>query len=181
MIGDMKNNAKILLGSCQKTFFIFSLATALPVHAHTETLQADSSCFANVMIEPGFVAFTTHKTSTLDQWYRRVLNLETVKEFSFPDGTVDGILMKNKEFVVEIFKRDDILQGETYKPKAKPSQWAGVKKVGIYSNANLDTLKQCLIQKGVQAGRIYDDINLGIRLLQVTDPESNSLEIISRM
>jgi len=181
MIDVIKNTAQALLGSGQRGLLIASLVAAMPVLAHTEAIPTKPNCFANVTIEPGFVAFTTHKKSTLDQWYRRVFNLKTIKEFSFPDGSVDGLLMRRDEFVVEVFKRDDVLQGKTLKPKAKPSQWAGVKKVGIYSNAKLDTLKLCLLQQGVQAGRIYDDKNLGIRLLHVTDPESNNLEIISRM
>lgn len=177
----IKNKVQALLASNKLGLLIFSLAAALPVQAHTETIQPSTNCFANVTLEPGFVAFTSHKKSTLDQWYRRVFNLEIVKEFSFPDGSVDGLLMKNNELVIEIFKRDDVFEGKTFSPKAKPAQWAGVKKVGIYSNAKLDTLKQCLLKQGVQAGRIYDDKNLGIRLLHVTDPESNNLEIISRM
>ncbi|MFT5481640.1 MAG: hypothetical protein ACI9GW_000285 [Halieaceae bacterium] len=40
-------------------------------------------------------------------------------------------------------------------------------------------LKQCLVDQGVKAGRIFNDKNLGIDLLQVVDPELNVLEIIS--
>jgi hypothetical protein len=53
-------------------------------------------------------------------------------------------------------------------------------KFGVYTNANLPTLKECLKQQAVNAGRIFNDEKLGIDLLQVTDPESNVLEIISR-
>ena len=53
-------------------------------------------------------------------------------------------------------------------------------KFGIYTNANLKILKQCLNNNGVNAGRIFNDKKLNIDLLQVIDPEQNILEIISR-
>jgi uncharacterized glyoxalase superfamily protein PhnB len=51
------------------------------------------SCFDKVSLEPSLIAFTPTKDSTLADWYKQVFGLETVKEFSFPDGTVTGSLM----------------------------------------------------------------------------------------
>jgi hypothetical protein len=53
-------------------------------------------------------------------------------------------------------------------------------KFGIYTNADLPTLKKCLLNKGVNAGRIFSDEKLGIDLLQIVDPEGNIIEVISR-
>ncbi|MFT5573926.1 MAG: hypothetical protein ACI9FR_002862 [Cryomorphaceae bacterium] len=52
---------------------------------------------------------------------------------------------------------------------------------GVYSNADLPTLKKCLEGQGVRARRIFNDKKLGIDLLQLVDPEMNVLEIISRL
>jgi len=140
----------------------------------------DTTCFNEIVIEPSFVAFTTTKESKLADWYQTTFGLNVVKEFSFPDGTVNGVLMHKREFIVEVFNRDDALVGSDYVEKAKPEEWRGVMKYGIYTNANLSLLKQCLINQGIKAGRIFKDEKLGIDLLQVIDPEQNVLEIISR-
>jgi len=148
--------------------------------ASTNLYAQSQSCFDEVHLEPSFIAFTTNKHSNLADWYKRVFGLETAKEFSFPDGTVTGVLMHKEEFVVEVFNRDNALEGHDYVPGALPEQWLGVAKYGVYTNADLPDLKQCLEDQGVKAGRIFKDTKLGIDLLQVVDPELNILEIISR-
>ena len=147
---------------------------------HSKAYAENATCFSKVTIEPSFIAFTTKKESKLADWYQSTFGLKIVKEFAFPDGTVNGLLMQKGEFVVEVFNRDDALEASDYVQKSKPEQWRGVMKFGIYTNANLPILKQCLINQGVQAGRIYNDTKLNIDLLQVIDPEQNVLEIISR-
>jgi hypothetical protein len=148
--------------------------------ASTSLYAESRSCFDEVHLEPSFIAFTTKKHSKLGDWYKRIFGLETVKEFSFPDGSVTGVLMRKEEFVIEIFNRNDALECHDYIPGASPEQWLGVAKFGVYTNADLPILKQCLEDQGVKAGRIFDDDKLGINLLQVVDPELNVLEIISR-
>lgn len=144
-------------------------------------LRAESrSCFDEINLEASFFALTTTKQSELADWYQRIFGLETAKEFSFPDGTVTGTLMRKEEFVVEIFNRDDVLETLDYVADAAPEQWRGVMKVGFYTDANLPMLKKCLLAQGVKAGRIFGDDKLGIDLLQVIDPEQNVLEIVSR-
>ena len=146
----------------------------------TNLYAQSRSCFEELKLEPSFIAFTTKKHSKLAGWYKRVFGLETAKEFAFPDGTVTGVLMHKGEFVIEVFNRDKALEGHDYVPDAVPEQWLGVSKFGVYTNADLPNLKQCLEDQGVKAGRIFKDKNLGIDLLQVVDPELNVLEIISR-
>lgn len=48
--------------------------------------------------------------------------------------------MKNNEFVVEVFYRNDILDPKTYEPKSDSEQWKGFMKFGVFSNADLTTL-----------------------------------------
>ena len=162
------------------TAFLIALSAVITVFSSTKVYAKELTCFDKVIIEPGFIAFTTKKESKLADWYQAMFGLNVVKEFSFPDGTVNGVLMNKNEFIVEIFKRDDALDKNDYVLKAKQGQWQGVMKFGVYTNANLPRLKQCLNSRGIEAGRIYNDEKLNIDLLHVTDPEQNILEIISR-
>ena len=150
------------------------------VLAGTNVHAQSRSCFDKVKLEPSFIAFTTKKNSKLGDWYKSTFGLKIVKEFSFPDGAVTGVLMQKGEFVVEVFNRDDALEGRDYAHNSRPEQWRGIMKFGVYTDANLLDLKRCLKDQGVRAGRIFNDKKLGIDLLQVTDPEQNVLEIISR-
>lgn len=139
------------------------------------------TCFDPVKIEPGFIAFNSNIDSELGDWYQRLFGLEIVKEFSFPDGAATGVLMHRGEFIIEIFYRADLLHVSGDAQEPGPAQRHGVMKVGVFTDANLLDLQQCLKEQGVNAGRIFGDENLGIELLQVTDPEQNTLEIISRV
>ena len=138
-------------------------------------------CFDPVKIEPGFIAFNSNMDGELGDWYQRLFGMEIVKEFSFPDGVTTGVLMHRGEFIIEIFYRPELLlpSGDTHEPS--PAQRVGVMKVGVFTDANLLDLQQCLKEQGLNAGRIFSDEKLGIDLLQVTDPEQNTLEIISRV
>ena len=71
--------------------------------------------------------------------------------------------------------------GNARKPSGTSKKKYGVMKVGAFTDANLLDLQQCLKEQGLNAGRIFGDEKLGIDLLQVTDPEQNTLEIISRV
>ena len=161
------------------TFSLILLSVCLALVSSNLYAQPQN-CFDDVKLEPGFIAFTTTKQSTLADWYKRVFRLKITKSFSFPDGTVTGSLMHKEEFVVEVFNRDDVLERHDYAPDASPEQWQGVAKYGAYTNADLPILKQCLKDQGVKAGRIFKDKNLGIDLFQIVDPELNVIEIISR-
>jgi hypothetical protein len=94
---------------------------------------------------------------------------------------VTGVLMHNDELVVEVFYRNEVLEKLDYVAESSSEQWRGFMKFGIYTDANLTDLKECLKKQGVNAGRIFNDKKLGIDLLQVIDPEKNVLEIISRI
>ncbi len=157
---------------------------------HTKVTQSSTSptiqpfiqsnkCFDSVTIEASFLAFTTAKNSSLANWYQQLFKLNTVKEFAFPDGKTTGILMNKNNFIVEVFFKQDLIIPEKLVPQSKGEQWQGVNKVGLFTNADLPRLKQCLNQAGVNATRIWHDKNLAIDLLQVIDPDGNVLEIIA--
>ncbi len=145
----------------------------------TGQVQA-SSCFTEITLEPSFIALATDDSSSLANWYQQTFALEIVKEFTFPDGSVTGKLMRRGEFVVEIFARKELFDRLDYQSLSSAEHWRGVMKFGFYTDAKLPKLKQCLISKGIKAGRIYKDENLQVDLLQVVDPENNILEIIQR-
>lgn len=160
--------------------FCLSVMSACLVLVNTNVLAQSRTCFDKVKLEPSFIALSTKKNSELGDWYQRTFGLKIAKGFSFPDGTVTGVLMQKGEFVVEVFYRDDALERRDYVHKSRSEQWRGFIKFGVYTDANLLDLKQCLKDQGVKAGRIFNDKKLGIDLLQVTDLEQNVLEIISR-
>lgn len=160
-------------------FLFLSFGVCLAFYNSTVIAQTNN-CFTNIKLEPSFIAFSTKKNSKLGDWYQRIFNLEIAKEFSFPDGSVTGTLMHNDDFVVEIFYRNEIHEKTDYVAKSGSDQWRGFMKFGVYTDANLLHLKQCLRDQGVKAGRIFNDDKLGIDLLEVIDPEGNVLEIISR-
>ena len=161
----------------KKTIYILFLTLAFNVNAQSK----NENCFKNVKLESGFVAFSSSQKSNIANWYQKVFDLEIVKEFTFPDGTITGKLMKKDEFAIEVFNRKKIFKRKDYKPISKSEEWKGIMKFGIYTNANLPSLKKCLKNNNINAGRIFKDINLGINLLLIRDPEGNLIEIISRI
>lgn len=169
-----KNQIKKAIQTKNRTVLYFCFYLLL-----TGQAQA-SSCFDGHTLEPNFIALATDSKSSLASWYQKVFALETVKEFTFPDGSVTGKLMRRGEFVVEIFARKELFDRLDYQRLSSAEHWRGVMKFGFYTDAKLPKLKQCLISKGVKAGRIYKDKNLQVDLLQVVDPENNILEIIQR-
>jgi hypothetical protein len=160
---------------------IFPIITALllSMHSFGQTNMANN-CIDQIHLEPSFIAFTTHTNSTLGDWYQNTFGLEIVKEFAFPDGSATGVLMRKGEFVVEIFFRKNALKTSELQPDSNTEQWSGFMKFGFYTDANLEDLQACLKDNNVNAGRIFKDDKLGVDLLQVIDPEGNTLEIISR-
>lgn len=169
-----------LLSRVSVSIFFCAVTTLCVWPMRYQEKAADNSCFANVNVEPVLVAFTTSKISKIAVWYKDIFGMEVVKEFAFPDGSVTGTLMRRGEFVVEVFRRDDAIAPVIVSPTSKQEQWAGVMKVGVYTDADLPSLKSCLKGKGVQAGRIFKDPLLNIDLLLVTDPEGNMVEVMSR-
>ena len=160
--------------------FSYVLLSFLFIPIGTDAYAQSGTCFDDIKLEPAFLAFTSNKDSELGDWYLRLFGLEIAKEFSSPDGAVTGVLMHKGEFIVEVFYRADLLQtsDQTHESSSMPRR--GVMKVGIFTDANLLDLRQCLKEQGTNAGRIFNDEKLGIDLLLVTDPDQNVLEIISR-
>jgi hypothetical protein len=156
----------------KKIILIFLLTLSFNTYSQIKKTPSQN-CFKNIYIEPSFIAFSTTKGSDLGNWYQKVFNLETVKEFAFPDGSVTGKLLRKKDFVVELFFREKIYDPKKYVQKSTSEEWKGVMKFGIYTNANLTSLKKCLKENNVNAGRIFNDKNLGIDLLYVKDQEGN--------
>jgi len=183
MIYNSKKSLKNTIHMSLLTSFILSL-TFISNLATAKTANDNSiettKCFANIELEASLIAFTAGKGSSLADWYQRVFDLKTVKEFAFPDGKTTGVLMHKNDFIVEVFFKEELLVAKEQIPQSSAEQWQGVNKIGIFSNAELPKLKQCLNTIGVNATRIWKDKNLGIDLLQVIDPDGNVLEIISR-
>jgi hypothetical protein len=169
----LRKKTRILISMCSLAFVLGSTSSKAEENK-------DENCFANVTIEPTFVAFTSNQGSQLAHWYKNTFQLNTVKDFSFPDGSVTGTLMQRGDFIVEVFNRKEPIVPEDIKPNNHRSEWNGFMKVGIFTDADLPTLKTCLVKNNVKASRIFDDEKLKIKLLQVIDPENNVLEIISR-
>lgn len=159
---------------------VATLSIAAVTFLLPSSVTAKENCFNDIKIEPGFVALTSSRESNLANWYKDLFNLEVVKTFGSGEQSTTGVLMKKGEFALEVFNKKHPVIPEQLKPKTPRSNWNGISKVGVYTNANLEELKSCLVNDGVKATRIFDDSNLNIKLLLVIDPENNYLEIISR-
>ena len=141
--------------------------------AGTDT-QSRNNCFADIHLSDNFIAIQTSFDSKLSDWYQELFQLEAVKKITFPDGKTKMSLMKKNNFIVEVFNKKSIKSLE-----AKKSSDKGYLKFGIFSNANLEDLKKCLVQKNIHATRIFKDENLKLDLLSIKDPEGNYFEVIS--
>lgn len=139
------------------------------------------NCFSELEFESGFIAITTSKDSELGDWYKESFDMEQIKEFASADGNSTGIILRKNQFVVEILFRNDLIERKDSGPGAGNEKWYGLQKFGVYTNADLLELKQCLLENGINAGRIFRDSELGEDLLLVKDPEGNMMEIISRV
>jgi hypothetical protein len=177
-ITQIKPSLKLLLTSLMISN-AFMVNSALANTATKNTIETPS-CFENISVEANFIAFTTTKNSDLATWYQQLFVLDTVKEFAFPDGKTTGVLMHKKDFIIEVFFKEDVLIGQQQAPQSTNEQWQGINKVGVFTDADLPKLQLCLQKSGISATRIWQDKNLPIDLLQVIDPEKNVLEIISR-
>lgn len=158
-----------------------TLLLIISIAAFSQAPDLESNkCVSSIKLEPAFVTLSTNKSSKIGEWYQSVFDLKIVKEFSSRDSSSTGVLMKKDEFIVEIIYRDDLLDPKSFKPDSDAEDWKGFMKLGVYTNADLSELKQCLLTRNIKAGRIFSDRELGIDLLQMVDPEGNFLEIISR-
>lgn len=134
-------------------------------------------CFDDLKFESGFIAITTHDKSELAQWYKETFGMNSIKEFTSKDGSSSGIILRRDQFVVEIIKSKEIRESKEQSPEVR----RGLLKFGVYVNADLASLSECLLKEGVNAGRIFNDEELGEELLLVKDPEGNMIELISRL
>ncbi|MCM8567758.1 hypothetical protein NE848_00075 [Gramella jeungdoensis] len=142
--------------------------------------KKSQNCFSKLEFESGFIAITTSKDSDLANWYRQNFGMEQVKEFTSANGNSSGIILRKDKFVLEILFRNKLIERKQFRPGAQNEEWDGLLKFGVYTNADLLVLKQCLLERGVNAGRIFRDDELGEDLLLVKDPEGNMMELISR-
>lgn len=147
-------------------FFLYLAACLFPFW-----IQAQQTCFTQTDFEPGFVAIVTQPETQLHTWYMDLLGMELIKEFSSGDHT--GKILKRGPLYVEIL---------SYKTAVSCTggPFRGIKKTGIFINTPVQEIKSCLLQNGVQAGRIFHDREMGFYLLHLVDPEGNELELLSK-
>ncbi len=161
----MKNSKVFILGVIGVSCFLSASVSAQQ--------QQGASCFESIMFSPSFIALETAFDSNLHQWYKQLFQLETVKEFTFPDGNTKGVLMKRDDFVVEVFNKKSLNEDAQKKGR-------GVMKFGFFTDSNLQNLQACLKTQSVNAKRIFEDKNLKASLLLVEDPEGNHFEVIAK-
>lgn len=162
--------------------YLISLVLLITVSVCFSQISKDEhqNCLDNHKIESGFIAITTHENSDLAEWYQNSFGMEQVKYFESADGNSRGVILRKDKFVVEIIFRRDLVKRKAVRPQVKNEEWDGLLKFGVYTDANLLELKDCLLRNGINAGRIFKDKELKEDLLLVRDPEGNMMELISR-
>lgn len=154
---------------------LFSLVINYPSWAQS----AISNCFEDIELKKGFVALNTTYDSRLVDWYQSTFGMEVVKEFNSSNGESFGIILQKDEHLVEIIHNKSISKKDITHRIIQASENAGYRKIGIFTNADLENLRECLKTVPIDAGRIYHDMELKIKLLHLIDPEGNQIEIIS--
>jgi len=161
---NMKNSKGFSLGLLVASWFL---------SASVDAQQQDVYCFEGTKFSPSFIALETAFDSNLHQWYKELFQLETIKEFTFPDGNTKGVLMKRDDFVVEVFNKKSLNE-------SVQERGLGVLKFGFFTDANLQKLQTCLKTQKIKAKRIFKDKNLNASLLLIEDPEGNYFEVITK-
>lgn len=142
--------------------------------------SSESNCFEDVEFKKGFVALNTTYDSKLVNWYQSTFGMEVVKEFKSSNGESFGIILKKDGQYVEIIHSKSTLKWDITRRLIEGTESAGYRKIGIFTNTDLENLRECLKTAQLDAGRIYHDRELKIKLLHLIDPEGNQLEIISQ-
>lgn len=136
-----------------------------------------SHCFTDLIFGKAFLAINTDQESDLVFWYQETFGMEVLKRFQSEDGTTVGVILKKNNFYVEILHSSKIR--EDFKEQSGQIVKRGIKKVGIFVDKPVEEFQTCLKNHNLKVGRIFHDREMGVKLLHLTDPEGNELEIIS--
>ncbi len=147
--------------------FNFSLSLSAQV--------SPSECFKNVEFDRTFIALDTHRESELVSWYQKIFGMNVLKKFESKNKTVRGVILQKNNLYVEILHNSE-LSRDSSNHKAGP----GIQKAGFFVDQPVEKLKNCLQSRSIETGRIFHDHEMGMKLLRLTDPEGNDLEIISK-
>ena len=156
---------------------IFSLIFLLNFCLQAKAQTGPAECFTDLTFDRTFIALNTHSESKLVSWYQNTFGMEVLKRFQSEDGTTVGVILQKNKFFVEILHSSKIRKDSTKHPGKKLIR--GVKKVGIFVDKPVEDLQTCLRKHDLKVGRIFYDREMGVKLLHLTDPEGNELEIIS--
>ncbi|MEG9329154.1 VOC family protein [Salinimicrobium catena] len=152
---------------------LFTLLVLLLIFNSANAQTGVPTCFNDLRFDKIFFAIDTHKESELVGWYQKVFGMKVLKKFESEDKKVTGIILQKNDLYIEILHNNG--SGSEFSGKTGN----GLKKVGLFVDHPVEDLKDCLRRKDLQVGRIFHDREMGVKLLHLTDPEGNELEIIS--
>lgn len=152
---------------------LFTLLVLLLIFNSANAQTEDSTCFKDLSFDKIFFAINTYKESELVAWYQQVFGMKILKKFESHDKKVTGVILQKNNLYIEILHNNE--SGRKLSEKTE----TGLKKVGLFVDHPVEELQDCLRKKDLQVGRIFHDREMGVKLLHLTDPEGNELEIIS--
>lgn len=137
--------------------------------------QAPGGAWVDEIRAPQFVAVAVEDVDQAVSWYTAALGLEQIDDTTAEDDAWRIVNLANEHFFVEII-RDDREARETPGKPQKP--WLGFAKVG-FRVPDLEVVADRVERATGARPRIVDFVRHGVRIMQLKDPEGNTLQLTS--
>lgn len=131
--------------------------------------MAGSSAPVAEISSPQYFAVLVADAETSAAWYEATFGLERLDHAKAEDGAWEIVNLGNRELVVELI-RDNRAQ-EAQRPR-------GFFKVG-FAVPDVEAVAGRLAAGGAEPPRIVDDAAHGVRILQLKDPDGNTIQLTS--
>jgi predicted enzyme related to lactoylglutathione lyase len=158
------------------------LLGALILTVGTSLAQADEAKDARPWIDtveaPQYFAVVVHDVDAAVAWYRRAFGLDQLSDESAEDDVWRIVNLSSGALFVEII-RDDRNRIEPGKRVPK-NEFYGFAKVG-FSVANVIAVADRVEAATGTRPRVLDFERFGIQLIQIKDPEGNTIQLSSPM
>ncbi len=147
-------------------YALFALLLSLPLHA-----DEPSEAWVSAIQSPQYFAVSVEDVDRAVEWYETALGLVKLDDQEADDGRWRIVNMKNEQLFVEIIRdRRD----------ASVDRARGFRKVG-FRVPDVEPVADRIEQATGERPRIVEFARHGIYILQLKDPEGNTIQLTSAM